>query len=87
MAPQKNAENAARIIERFGIGVPDKINFGFHLAKRIYDNNAKKTATDKLIEFDGIYIYSFKDGKLVERSGKRDMFKLMRQLGAGSQSK
>jgi steroid delta-isomerase-like uncharacterized protein len=38
--------------------------------------------TDKLIEFDGIYLYRFKDGKLVERSGKRDMFKLMSQLGA-----
>ena len=42
--------------------------------------------TDKLIEFDGIYLYRFKDGKLVERSGKRDMFKLMSQLGAGPQS-
>ncbi len=38
--------------------------------------------TEKLIEFDGIYLYRFKDGKLVERSGKRDMFKLMSQLGA-----
>ena len=38
--------------------------------------------TDKLIEFDGIYLYRFKDGNLVERSGKRDMFKLMSQLGA-----
>ncbi len=38
--------------------------------------------TDKLIEFDGIYLYRFKDGKLMERSGKRDMFKLMSQLGA-----
>ena len=42
--------------------------------------------TDKLIEFDGIYIYRFKEGKLVERSGKRDMFKLMSQLGATPQS-
>jgi steroid delta-isomerase-like uncharacterized protein len=42
--------------------------------------------TDKLIEFDGIYLYRFKDGKLVERSGKRDMFKLMSQLGASPQS-
>ena len=42
--------------------------------------------TDKLIEFDGIYIYRFKDGKLVERSGKRDTFKLMSQLGASPQS-
>ncbi len=41
--------------------------------------------TDKLIEFDGIYLYRFKDGKLVERSGKRDMFKLMSQLGASPQ--
>jgi steroid delta-isomerase-like uncharacterized protein len=38
--------------------------------------------TDKLIEFDGIYLYRFKEGNLVERSGKRDMFKLMSQLGA-----
>ena len=38
--------------------------------------------TEKLIEFDGIYLYRFKDGKLVERSGKRDLFKLMSQLGA-----
>ncbi len=38
--------------------------------------------TEKLIEFDGIYLYRFKDGNLVERSGKRDMFKLMSQLGA-----
>jgi steroid delta-isomerase-like uncharacterized protein len=42
--------------------------------------------TDKLIEFDGIYLYRFKDGKLVERSGKRDMLKLMSQLGASPQS-
>ena len=42
--------------------------------------------TDKLIEFDGIYLYRFKDGKLVERSGKRDMFKLMSQLGASPHS-
>jgi steroid delta-isomerase-like uncharacterized protein len=41
--------------------------------------------TEKLIEFDGIYLYRFKDGKLVERSGKRDMFKLMSQLGAISE--
>jgi steroid delta-isomerase-like uncharacterized protein len=38
--------------------------------------------TEKLIEFDGIYLYRFKDGKLVERSGNRNMFKLLRQLGA-----
>ena len=38
--------------------------------------------TDKLIEFGGIYLYRFKDGKLVERSGARDMFKLFSQLGA-----
>jgi len=42
--------------------------------------------TDKLIEFDGIYLYRFEDGKLVERSGKRDLFKLMSQLGASPQS-
>jgi steroid delta-isomerase-like uncharacterized protein len=38
--------------------------------------------TEKLIEFDGIYLYRFKDGKLVERSGNRNMFKLLSQLGA-----
>jgi steroid delta-isomerase-like uncharacterized protein len=37
--------------------------------------------TDKKVEFDGIYLYKFKEGKLVERSGKRDMFSLMKQLG------
>jgi len=37
--------------------------------------------TDKKVEFDGIYLYKFRDGKLVERSGKRDMFSLMKQLG------
>jgi steroid delta-isomerase-like uncharacterized protein len=41
--------------------------------------------TDKLIEFDGIYLYRFNDGKLVERSGIRDMFKLMGQLGASTE--
>ena len=30
--------------------------------------------TDKKVEFDGVYLYKFKEGKLVERSGKRDMF-------------
>jgi steroid delta-isomerase-like uncharacterized protein len=38
--------------------------------------------TEKLIEFDGIYLYRFKDGKLVERSGNRDTSKLLSQLGA-----
>jgi predicted ester cyclase len=38
--------------------------------------------TEKLIEFDGIYLYRFKDGKLLERSGNRNMFKLLSQLGA-----
>lgn len=37
--------------------------------------------TDKKVEFDGVYLYKFVDGKLVERSGKRDMFSLMKQLG------
>jgi len=37
--------------------------------------------TDKKVEFDGVYLYKFKDGKLVERTGKRDMFSLMKQLG------
>ncbi|MBT8349929.1 MAG: ester cyclase [Deltaproteobacteria bacterium] len=37
--------------------------------------------TDKNVEFDGVYLYKFADGKLVERSGKRDMFSLMKQLG------
>jgi steroid delta-isomerase-like uncharacterized protein len=41
--------------------------------------------TDKLREFDGIYLYRFNDGKLVERSGIRDMFKLMGQLGASTE--
>jgi steroid delta-isomerase-like uncharacterized protein len=41
--------------------------------------------TDQLIEFDGIYLYRFNDGKLVERSGIRDMFKLMGQLGASTE--
>ncbi len=38
--------------------------------------------TEKLIEFDGVYLYRFKDGKLVERSGIRDTSKLLSQLGA-----
>jgi predicted ester cyclase len=37
--------------------------------------------TNREVEFDGIYMYKLKDGKLVERSGKRDMFNLMKQLG------
>ena len=37
--------------------------------------------TDKKVEFDGVYLYKFREGKLVERSGKRDMFNLMKQLG------
>lgn len=37
--------------------------------------------TNKKVKFDGIYIYKFEDGKLMERSGKRDMFSLMKQLG------
>ena len=37
--------------------------------------------TDKRVEFDGVYLYKFREGKLVERSGKRDMFNLMKQLG------
>ena len=37
--------------------------------------------TDKKVEFGGVYLYKFKDGKLLERSGKRDMFNLMKQLG------
>ena len=37
--------------------------------------------TDKQVKFDGVYLYKFKDGKLVERSGKRDRFSLMKQLG------
>lgn len=37
--------------------------------------------TNREVEFDGIYMYKLKDGKLVERSGKRDMFNLMIQLG------
>ncbi len=41
--------------------------------------------TDKLIEFDGIYLYRFIDGKLVQRSGIRDMFKLMGQLDASTE--
>jgi len=41
--------------------------------------------TDKLIEFDGIYVYKFKDGKLVQRSGIRDVFRLMSQLGASTE--
>ena len=38
--------------------------------------------TKNQIKFNGIYIDRFKEGKLVERSGQRDMFKLMSQLGA-----
>ena len=37
--------------------------------------------TDKKVVFDGVYLYKFREGKLVERSGKRDMFNLMKQLG------
>ncbi len=37
--------------------------------------------TNKQVEFDGVYMYRFTDGKLVERSGKRDMFSLMKRLG------
>ena len=37
--------------------------------------------TDKKVKVSGMYLYKFKDGKLVERSGTRDMFSLMKQVG------
>ena len=37
--------------------------------------------TEKKVKVGGMYLYKFKDGKLVERSGTRDMFSLMKQLG------
>ena len=36
--------------------------------------------TNKKVDFGGVYLYKFRDGKLLERSGKRDMFNLMKQL-------
>ncbi len=60
---------------------------GLNLYRRSQRRADGLLPTEKRIEFDGIYIYRFKNGKLVERSGKRDMFKLMSQLGAGSPSK
>lgn len=78
-APQ---ENGAIIKERCRVGgskfrIPGEINFVFHWASKVQGGFG--------IEFDGIYLYRFKDGKRVERSGKRDMLKIMSRLGATPQ--